>query len=108
MTIQALTTPALITGTQGLGRPQPGEIRLFGHASCPQCKVAGRLLRSLKVSYRYLDVREDADAAARVRALGYSGVPVVETIAGNCQGLMPDEIRDPAQNAQIHTSGVRA
>lgn len=108
MTTQPLTTPALITGTRGLGMPHPGEIRLFGHASCPQCKVAGQLLGSLKVSYRYLDVREDADAAARVRALGYSGVPVVETIAGSCHGLIPDEIRNLAQNAQINTTGAHA
>jgi glutaredoxin len=107
MTIQALTTPALITGTRGLGKPHPGELRLFGHASCPQCKIAGRLLGSLNVSYRHLDVREDADVVARVRALGHSGVPVVETIAGSCHGLIPDDIRDPAQNAQTYTSGAR-
>lgn len=51
---------------------------VYGKPGCPACKVAVTRLEAAGVAHEYRDVSADPDAEARVRELGYQGVPVFE------------------------------
>lgn len=52
---------------------------LYGHAACPQVPPVRGLLGRAGVPYDYVNIRQDADAAARVRAIngGNESVPTL-------------------------------
>lgn len=59
--------------------PQPDELLLYGRPGCPMVPPVRKLLDEAGVEYTYLDIRQDADAAVRLRELtgGYESVPTV-------------------------------
>ncbi len=56
-----------------------GKVILYGHATCPQVGPVKGLLHQAQVAYEYVDIRQDAAAAARVRAIN-SGMESVPTL----------------------------
>jgi len=54
-------------------------IILYGRPGCPSVTPIRRLLDEADVAYDYLDIRQDAEAAARLRQLtgGYESVPTL-------------------------------
>jgi glutaredoxin len=56
-----------------------GTVLVYGRPGCPGLRPVLNLLQKAGVPYDYVDVREDADAAARLRAMagGYESVPTV-------------------------------
>ncbi|WP_374687127.1 glutaredoxin family protein [Promineifilum sp.] len=57
----------------------PDRILLYGRPGCPSVTPVRRLLDEAGVAYNYLDIRQDAEAAARLRQLtgGYESVPTL-------------------------------
>lgn len=68
-------------------------ILVFGKPGCPQCKITDKILKESGVPYEYLDVTEDADAYARVEALGYQSLPVTVDGENHWTGLVPDLLK---------------
>lgn len=52
-------------------------IDVYSRPNCMPCKMTKRALDQAGAAYAEHDVSVDADAAQRVRDLGYSAVPVV-------------------------------
>lgn len=54
-------------------------ILVYGRPGCPGVPPVLRLLDAAEVAYEYIDIRQDPDAAARLRAItgGYESVPTV-------------------------------
>lgn len=73
-------------------------VAVFTKPGCPPCDATKRKLDKLGVEYKARDVTVDADALARVRALGYNGTPVVECGDVHWQGFSPDKCKQLADN----------
>lgn len=51
--------------------------KIYGKPSCPYCVKATDLLYSLGKQFTYIDVSEDAEALAYIKAQGFTTVPQV-------------------------------
>ena len=62
--------------------------------TCPQCDMTYRVMKSEGISYRKVDITEDADAYSYVTGeLGYMQAPVVVTEDSHWSGFRPDLIK---------------
>lgn len=79
-------------------------ITVYSKPNCPQCTATYRKLKSLDLPHESVDVTEDADALAFIRALGYQQAPVVVVREGaqikeHWSGFRPDLLKKyEAQN----------
>lgn len=78
-------------------------ITVYSKPNCPQCTAAYRKLKSLGLPHDSIDVTEDAEALAFIRALGYQQAPVVvvregEEVKKHWSGFRPDLLKKEAQN----------
>lgn len=78
-------------------------IDVYSKPRCPQCTATYRKLKALGLSFNSIDVTEDADALAFIRALGYQQAPVVVVYEGKAMkkhwsGFRPDLLKKEAQN----------
>jgi len=57
----------------------PDAILVYGHPTCPNIGPVRGLLTQSKVKFEYIDIHQDSDAAARVRAInnGNESVPTL-------------------------------
>lgn len=71
-------------------------VDVYSQPSCMQCKLTKKALDRHGVPYAEHDVSVDDDAADRVRALGYAGVPVVAVTlpdgVDHWHGFRPDQL----------------
>jgi len=67
-------------------------ITVYSKPACVQCTATTRALDARGLKYDVIDLTQDADAMARVTALGYRQAPIV--IAGDVHwaGFRPDMI----------------
>ena len=73
-------------------------ITIYSKPNCQQCTATYRKLKSLDLPHESVDVTEDADALAFIRALGYQQAPVVvvregEEIKEHWSGFRPDLLK---------------
>jgi len=69
-------------------------VTVYSKQDCQGCRMTKRKLDDLGVAYTVRDVEVDPDALGQVVALGYSGLPVVHTSAGeHWQGYRPDKLQ---------------
>lgn len=68
-------------------------VTVYSKPSCPQCTYTIKALEKSGIEYRKVDVTLDADAAARLKALGYTQAPVVEVGDEHWAGFRPDRIK---------------
>lgn len=73
-------------------------IIVYSKPNCPQCMATYRKLKSLDLAHESVDVTEDADALAFIRALGYQQAPVVVVREGvqikeHWSGFRPDLLK---------------
>ena len=78
-------------------------ITVYSKPNCPQCTATYRKLKSLSLPHDSIDVTEDAEALAFIRALGYQQAPVVvvregEEVKKHWSGFRPDLLKKEAQN----------
>lgn len=72
--------------------PSAHTVILYSQPSCGPCVGVKTYLKNAKVPFVELNIREDAEAAARVAELGYRGTPVVEYSGGHFHGYIPEEL----------------
>ena len=78
-------------------------IDVYSKPRCPQCTATYRKLKALGLPFNSIDVTEDADALAFIRALGYQQAPVVvvyegKSIKKHWSGFRPGLLKKEAQN----------
>jgi len=52
------------------------QLTLYGHPACPAVGPVRAMLGQSKVPYTYVNIRQDAEAAARVRAINHGNESV--------------------------------
>lgn len=65
---------------------------LYSQKNCQPCKAVERRLIKNGTPYTKVDVSEDADAAARLKQLGYTAAPVLVSGQTHIVGYSPDKI----------------
>jgi glutaredoxin-like protein NrdH len=68
-------------------------ITVFSKPACVQCDATYRQLNKLGLDYTIVDITQDSDALASVRALGYQQAPVVFAGGDHWSGFRPDKIK---------------
>lgn len=68
-------------------------ITVYTKPSCVQCTATKRALKKHGLEFEEVDLVEDADALATVKALGYQQAPVVFANGGHWSGYRPDKIK---------------
>ncbi|MDO5663173.1 MAG: glutaredoxin-like protein NrdH [Brachybacterium sp.] len=69
------------------------DITVYSKPMCVQCDATKRALNKAGVDYALVDLTEDAEALATVKALGYMQAPVVITGDDHWAGFRPDKIK---------------
>lgn len=69
------------------------DITVYSKPLCVQCDATKRALNKAGVAYDVVDITEDADALARVKALGHVQAPVVIAGEDHWSGFRPDKIK---------------
>ena len=66
-------------------------VTVYSKPACVQCNATYRRLDAKGVPYEVIDMSEDAEALAEVKAMGYLEAPVVVTPDGeHWSGFRPD------------------
>lgn len=78
-------------------------ITVYSKPNCHQCSATYRKLKSLDLPHESVDMTEDADALAFIRALGYQQAPVVVVREGaqikeHWSGFRPDLLKKVKKN----------
>lgn len=70
------------------------SITVYGKPRCVQCDATKRALNKRGIPYTYVDVTENPDALAHIKALGYTSAPVVELSNGidSWSGYQPGKL----------------
>ncbi|GAA1169126.1 MULTISPECIES: glutaredoxin-like protein NrdH [Nesterenkonia] len=68
------------------------SVTVYTKPACVQCNATYRALDKNGLTYRSVDISQDAEALERVRALGYMQAPVVITDDDHWSGFRPDKI----------------
>ena len=70
------------------------SVTVYTKPSCVQCNATYRALDKNGVTYKTVDISQDAEALERVRAMGYMQAPVVITAGDHWSGFRPDKISE--------------
>lgn len=68
------------------------QVTVYSTPSCVQCTATYRALDRQGIAYDVVDLSQDAEAMAKVKALGYSQAPVVLAGDDHWSGFRPDKI----------------
>ena len=69
------------------------NVTVYTQPQCVQCDATKRALSSRRIDYDTVDLTEDADALAKVKALGHTRAPVVGTSEDHWSGFQPEKIK---------------
>ena len=69
------------------------EITVYTKPMCVQCDATKRALNKAGLDYALVDITQDSDALARVKAMGFMQAPVVVTSNDAWAGFRPDKIK---------------
>lgn len=70
---------------------------VYSKPSCVQCNATYRALDDNGIDYEVVDMSQDVEALAKVKALGYLQAPVVVASSDNhWSGFRPDKIAELA------------
>lgn len=70
------------------------SIVVYSKPSCVQCTSTYRFLDGKALPYTVVDLSEDPEALATVKALGYQQAPVVVTDDDHWSGFRPDKLAE--------------
>tara|TARA_Y100000815_G_scaffold271667_1_gene298779 strand:- start:1066 stop:1290 length:225 start_codon:yes stop_codon:yes gene_type:complete len=68
------------------------SITVYSQPACPQCDATKRLMTAKRIEFNAIDLAEDAEAMAKVKAMGYRSAPVVVAGDDHWSGFRPDKI----------------
>ncbi|MDO4607049.1 MAG: glutaredoxin-like protein NrdH [Bowdeniella nasicola] len=80
------------------------SITVFSKPNCVQCDATYRALNKNGLEYTVVDITQDAEALANVKALGYVQAPVVFADGDHWSGFRPDRIKALARQAVAQTA----
>lgn len=69
------------------------SITVYTKPSCVQCNATTRALAKQGLEYAEVDLMQDEEALASVKALGYQQAPVVMADGDHWAGFRPDKIK---------------
>lgn len=69
------------------------SITVYTKPLCVQCDATKRALNKAGIAYNLVDITEDPDALAAVKARGYVQAPVVIADEDSWSGFRPDKIK---------------
>lgn len=69
------------------------DVVIYSSAGCMACVMTARMLTKQGVAFEVVRVDEDAQAAALLRAMGFTQVPVVFTGEEWWSGFRPDLLK---------------
>lgn len=69
------------------------DITVYSKPLCVQCDATKRALDKAGLPYELIDVTEDAEALAKIKALGYLQAPVVVAGGDHWSGFRPEKLR---------------
>ena len=75
------------------------NVTVYTKPACVQCNATYRALDKKGIEYRSVDVTQDPEALARLKAMGYMQAPVVVADGDHWSGFRPDKIAALAQGA---------
>ncbi|WP_406710001.1 glutaredoxin-like protein NrdH [Trueperella pyogenes] len=79
-------------------------ITVYTKPSCVQCTATKRALKKHGLEFTEVDLLEDADALATVKALGYQQAPVIFVNGEHWSGYRPDKIKALAADLAVEIS----
>lgn len=74
-------------------------VTVYSKPLCVQCDATKRALAKAGIAYNVVDVTDDPEALAKIKALGYVQAPVVITADDHWSGFRPDLIKTLAHAA---------
>ena len=75
------------------------NVTVYTKPACVQCNATYRALDKKGIEYQSVDVTQDPEALARLKAMGYMQAPVVVADGDHWSGFRPDKIAALAQGA---------
>ena len=75
------------------------NITVYSKPLCVQCDATKRALNKAGIRYEIVDVTENPDALAKIKALGYGQAPVVIADDDHWSGFRPARIKALAHAA---------
>lgn len=75
------------------------SITVYSKPNCVQCDATYRALVKNGLEYDVIDITQDEQALATVKALGYQQAPVVFAEGDHWSGFRPDKIKALARAA---------
>ncbi|MDO5723603.1 MAG: glutaredoxin-like protein NrdH [Flaviflexus sp.] len=69
------------------------SITVYTKPACVQCNATTRALTKQGLEYAEVDLMQDEEALAAVKALGYQQAPVVMADGDHWAGFRPDKIK---------------
>lgn len=75
------------------------SITVYSKPNCVQCDATYRALNKNGLDYEVIDITQDPEALATVKALGYQQAPVVFAAGDHWSGFRPDKIKELARVA---------
>lgn len=79
------------------------SITVYTKPNCVQCNATKRALKKSGLEFAEIDLTQDEEALATVKALGYQQAPVVFADGDHWAGFRPDKIK-----ALVKVSAVAA
>lgn len=65
------------------------KVTVYSKPNCVQCEQTKKFLDRKGVDYTVVDLTEDAEALSKVKSLGFSSAPIVETEHDTWAGFNP-------------------
>ncbi|MEK9499262.1 glutaredoxin-like protein NrdH [Photorhabdus sp. P32] len=74
------------------------SITIYSKPDCVQCSATYQALSRRNIRYQIVDLTENPQALATIRAMGYQQVPVVVAGTQHWSGFRPDKINALTKN----------
>ncbi|MBS9424470.1 glutaredoxin-like protein NrdH [Photorhabdus caribbeanensis] len=74
------------------------SITIYSKPDCVQCSATYQALNRRNIPYQIIDLTENSQALATIRAMGYQQVPVVVAGTQHWSGFRPDKINALTEN----------
>ncbi|MFD0707221.1 glutaredoxin-like protein NrdH [Photorhabdus akhurstii] len=74
------------------------SITIYSKPDCVQCNATYQALNRRNIPYQIVDLTENPQDLATIRAMGYQQVPVVVTDTQHWSGFRPDKINALTEN----------
>ncbi|AWK41169.1 MULTISPECIES: glutaredoxin-like protein NrdH [Photorhabdus] len=74
------------------------SITIYSKPDCVQCSATYQVLSRRNIPYQIIDLTENPQALATIRAMGYQQIPVVVAGTQHWSGFRPDKINALIEN----------